>query len=312
MKRSILLVFLSTSLGILAGWLLRGAGEEAIGIDGSDTNQGGNRTVSLQNRRSNDSALSKRPLRWMPEEEDHFLDPQSEEDRGEVRRLVRTAIEKEPNFHTRMKAVCDLLSLMTPENAHDIRDAFVNSRNDGYWYGLERKVFLARYGEIMGAEAMDEFKNDPDFVRALESWALVAPSDAVDWVNELGPGRQQDEAINRLIGAYGSTDLDYAIEVFTSLTDEDRRKHQRALTEAAIRSGGKENGTYLALKLLQSEAAALQQAGKETLKTVFEFYQDPEERLNWLRGLPNEVRAELNQSDLPEEYRVDQENPDNR
>jgi len=58
---------------------------------------------------------------------------------------MRGAIEKEPNYHARMKAVADLLALMTPENAHDIRDAFLNSRKDRFWYGTERKVFLARY-----------------------------------------------------------------------------------------------------------------------------------------------------------------------
>jgi hypothetical protein len=239
----------------------------------------------------------------MPSDERSFLDPQSEVERSEIRRLVRSAIEKEPNFHTRMKAVADLLALMIPENAHDIRDAFVNSRADGFWYGLERKVFLARYGEVMGEEALNEFRDDPDFVRALESWVLIAPDDAIGWVNELEPGGQRDLAINRLIGAFGSTDVNYAVEVFQSLGKTEQKRHRQALTEAAIRAGGKQRGTQLALDLLKRDEVSLQNAGRLSLREIFDLYPEEEERNIWLRGLPPDVLGELAQNRLPEEFR---------
>jgi len=35
-----------------------------------------------------------------------------------------------------------------------------------------------------------------------------------------------------LIGAFGATDVDYAIEVFNAFPEEEQPHHQRALTEA--------------------------------------------------------------------------------
>jgi len=93
---------------------------------------------------------SRQVSQWLPKNDRAFLNPESPTDRAEIQKLMQGAIGKEPNCHTRMKAVADLLALRTPENAYDIRDPFLNSRKTGFWYGRERKVFLARYGEVLG------------------------------------------------------------------------------------------------------------------------------------------------------------------
>lgn len=312
MKSKILPLLFAGVIGVALGWFARGDGNEGEDIPREEDRtalsgwQAGRstRTISSRQDSSRGSRSGDRPQsRWLPVDEQRFLDPTTEADRAEIRRLMRGAIEKEANYHTRMKAVADLLALMTPENARDIRDAFVNSRKDGFWYATERKVFLARYGEVLGAEAMEDFKDDPDFVRILESWALVEPAGAVAWVNGIEPGSKRDAAIGRLIGAFGSTDVAYAVEVFSSLTEPEQSRHQQALSEAAIRSGGKEACAQLAANLLASDDANLQRAGQRALGEAWDLYANFESGREWLEGLPPEHLALLDPSKLPEEFR---------
>lgn len=293
-------------LGMAIGWIARGGdgGNEAGEVSVDESSEVRRRSDAKRSRRAGDfQSIS----RWMPEDEDRFLNPTSEADRVVIRRLMRGAIEKEPNYHTRMKAVADLLGMMTPENAREIRDAFLNSRKDGFWYATERKVFLARYGEVLGGEAMEEFKDDPDFVRVLESWALNEPAEAVDWVNAMEAGRRRDEAINRLIGAFGSTDVSYAVKVFSSLSELEQQRHQRALNEAAIRSGGKEACAQLAQDLLASNDENIRRAGQRALEETWDLYMQFESGRQWLESLPPEHLALLDPSKLPEDLRPTKE-----
>lgn len=306
MKSKFLPIFLAVAGGVVIGWIVRGTGSAEHEVRISEkVRDSGSRTVRSRAKASSSERVDvSRPVsQWLPRNESTFLDPKSQTDRAEVQRLVRGAIEKEPNYHSRMKAVADLLALMTPENAHDIRDAFLNSRKDGFWYGTERKVFLARYGEVLGGEAMEEFKDDPDFVRVLESWALIEGPEAVDWVNEMEPGDARDSAIGRLIGAFGSTDVSYAIDVFASLTESEQSLHQNALTEAAIRSGGKEACAELAEDLLKRDDGNLRRAGQRVLAQAFDLYMEFDGSRSWLQSLSPEHLALLDQSKLPEEFR---------
>ena len=208
MRQLVIGLGLGLLAGLLVGWLIWST---------ESAPQQSERVPEEAARATRAEPLMPQRARWMPSDERVFLYPTTEEQRAEVRRAMRAAIEQEDRFPTRMKAVCDLLALMTPENAHEIRDAFEESWNAGFNYNWERSVFFGRYGEVMGAEAAEEFPDHSEYGRILASWSTAKPDEAVAWTNDLEPGERQLEAVRWIILGAGKADPKYGIQVFESL-----------------------------------------------------------------------------------------------
>ncbi len=290
-------------LGILIGFAV-GWGVKPRTTSSSDADATISRGPSSKSKSTRRTGYHQRDYQWFPKGERAFIAPRTDEERAEIRRLVRAGIEQK-QFPARMKAVADLLAMMTPENAHDIRDAFKESWDAGYDFTWERSLFFARYGEVMGAEGAEEFIDHGEFGRLVVSWAQSSPADAVAWVNGLPPGRTRDEAVNRVMFGVGQLDPDYGLEVFESLAPEDRTRNQRNLVDAFRRAGGAKETTRLAAELLSREEEGLNQVGEYALHRTFSILKegDSEELVAWLRSLPEQHMDLLDPNRLPEEFR---------
>lgn len=246
---------------------------------------------------------------WMPKDMGSFLDPRTEAAHAEVQRIVRAGIENQLTYVSRVKAISDLLALMTPENAQDIRDAFRDSLADGYIQQDGWGFFVARYGEVMQREAAEELRDDRYFHRIITHWGVLEPAEAAEFINEMEPGRRRDLVISEFIGHVGPSDPKYALMVFESQAPEDQRRLQRVLIEAHLRAGGKEACGQLARDLLSSDDENLRSAGQRALRQTFDLYhakgdRRPEERDAWLRSLTPTHLALLDPAKLPEEFRT--------
>jgi hypothetical protein len=282
--------------GILVGWTARGerrVDERRDGISGRE-----------RGTRGSASLASARTYNWMPKMEGAFLHPTTDEERAEVRRLIRAAIEQEHQFPSRMKAVCDLLALMTPENAGEIRDAFEESWKAGFNFTWERSVFFARYGEVMGAKGAEEFRKHSEFGRLLASWSTARPTDAIDWVNQMESGERQLEAIRWVMLGAGEADPKYGLQVFESMEADDQRALQRDLFNVTQRGGGVEGCVRLTADLLAREDPSLHSVGRYTLQRTFELLKGAGEEglLAWLETLDQEHLRFLDPAALPKAF----------
>lgn len=242
----------------------------------------------------------------LPTNLDGFLNPTTEEHHAEITRLVRQAFESEFGYSRRLKSICDLMTLMTPLNASTIRDAVAESREAGLAGGSEYGAFVARYGEVMGRGVVDEMRTDEYFEdQFLVYWALAKPHEAVEWVNELEPGRDRDAAIRHVMIGAGMGDHEYALQIYQSLDPRDQNLAMTPLLQAHNRTGGWRATAELASELLADDDAVLRKVGQEALRKTLKIFRrqgDTEEMTQWLRGLPREHLAHLEQSKLPKEF----------
>lgn len=310
MKTTILSSILAGVIGIVIGWLIRGPANGEDNAKSAPAGVAATKSRKTVHRRSGVLPYTKATraaANWMPKEMGSFLDPRTEAERAEVQRVVRAGIENQHSYVSRVKAISDLLALMTPENAQDIRDAFKDSLADGYIQQDGWGFFVARYGAVMQREAAEELANDRYFHRIITHWGVAEPAEAADFINEMEPGKKRDLVIHEFIGHVGPSDPNYALMVFESQAPQDQRRLQGVLIEAHIRAGGKEASGQLARDLLSRDDENLRLAGQRALRRTFDLYRAradrPEERDAWLRSLAPTHLALLNPAKLPEEFR---------
>ena len=319
MKTTVLSSILAGVIGLVIGMYVRGpaSGEHRVeprpASGGSTMKSTSTRITAIQKAaRGRPGVLpyteaTRAAANWMPKDMRSFLDPRTEAEHAEVQRIVRAGIETQVSYVSKVKAISDLLALMTPENARDIRDAFKDSLTDGYIQQDGWGFFVARYGAVMQREAAEELQHDRYFHRIITHWGALEPAEAAAFVNEMEPGKRRDLVVHEFIGHVGPSDTDYALEVFEWQAPEDQPRLQGVLIEAHVRAGGKEACGQLARDLLSRDDENLRSAGQHALRRTFDLYRartdQPEERDTWLRSLAPRHLALLDPAKLPEEFR---------
>jgi len=241
----------------------------------------------------------------IPEDWSAYINPETDADRAEAKRKVREAIEQNKRFPNRMIAVAELVSKMNLSNGKIIREGFDESWAAGYNYDWERSLFMARYGELFGKEAAEDYIGDPHFARIVVSWAQVAPEEAIEWVNELEPGKTWDAAVDNVMFGAGQNDLAYGMKIFKVLEPEQRVQRFNKLFDTFRRGGGVEACADLCTQLLGSEDEQLRSMGSSALRQTFRVYQEGQgEKLEaWLASLQPDALSQLDSNQLPEQFR---------
>ena len=151
---------LTFAAGLGAGWFLFGSASKRDSVGNAQTHSDGINEplgidgTGLGSGRSSGSSNAEVEPKRSP-----FGDPQTEADHAKVISTCRLAFETNPKFPARMIAVADLVDQMTEANADTMREAIEASWAAGYNYDWERSLFLARYAEIMGVKAVEEYKD---------------------------------------------------------------------------------------------------------------------------------------------------------
>lgn len=235
--------------------------------------------------------------------EKFFIAPRNEDDLAKISQLVRSAIEEVTRGHDRMAGVLALLELMNPENAGAIRDAFDGSWADGFNYDWERQLFLARYGEVMGQEAAEEYRDDRFINRVIDGWASASPDEAVNWVNELEEGKFRDNAIVNVMYGAGIKDGEYAMRVFEVLNPQEQESRLEALMFVNRRRGGAEACADVANVLWEREdiTGTMKTSALRQTDWIYRSSNDSD-RQRWLETLSTEQLDSLDQTHLPEGF----------
>ena len=143
-------------------------------------------------------------------------------DSEEVIRLIRDSMEKENYFGRRIPSVCDALSLMNEDNAAVMKAAFDQSWAAGYDFYWGRALFIDRYAEIVGFQAVEEYPAGKPLHRAIGGWARKDRDGAIDWVNQLEDGRMKNDSIDALMRSVAKEDPSYGLEVFRAFPEREQ------------------------------------------------------------------------------------------
>ncbi len=219
-------------------------------------------------------------------------------------RVIRGLIESESHFGTRIPSVCEVLSLMNEENAQTMKAAFDQSWAAGYDYYWERELFIDRYSEIVGFQAIKEYPYGKPRHRAIGGWARANPDDAISWVNELEDGPEKNHSINAVMWNVTKDNPDYGLQVFRSLPQEEQVNRIGSLMQLTRRQGGAPACANLAEKLRTSESAEdrILAAGAYQ-KTLLTYQEGPAEKMDaWLNQLPEEALSLLEPHLLPKKH----------
>ena len=219
-------------------------------------------------------------------------------------RLIRESIELEFHFGTRISSVCRTLSLMNEDNAAIIKAAFDQSWEAGFDYYWERELFVSRYSEFVGFQAVEEYPQEKFRRRAIGGWARTNTDEAIDWVNQLPEGQEKNRSISAVMWNVSRDDPGYALEVFRSFPPDEQMTSIGDLMQLTRRRGGAPACANLAEKLRTSDSQEDRNLARGAYHTTFNAYQQgPPEIMNeWLDQLPTEALGMIQPHLLPEKY----------
>lgn len=193
---------------------------------------------------------------------------------------------------------------MNEDNANLMKTAFDQSWEAGFDYYWERELFVARYAEIVGFQAVEEYPAEKFRRRAIGGWARENPDEAVSWVNELEEGHEKNRAINAVMWNVSKDDSSYGLQVFRALPSEAQIQQIGSLMQLTRRQGGAPACAELAEQLRTSDSAEDRLLAAGAYQNTFKAYQEgPDETMDaWLSQLPVETLSLLDPRLLPERH----------
>lgn len=164
--------------------------------------------------------------------------------KNEEARVLTFQVLTEANRIKRMRALCDMLESISPENWRGVIDAFIRqSTKEFRTNSVEWGLVIERVGEVAGAEAVSEAlvagkKNDLDRAKSLlVGWAAANPAAAGEWFKSQPP-----EIQNQLMGSYlnglSRTDPQAALSLVLLQPQDAQAKTIEKIIDNAIQKGG--------------------------------------------------------------------------
>jgi hypothetical protein len=202
MKYAIISGFLGAALGFLLGtqFDLSGGDEQRNDSKGtSSRNEQSSSSRARMGQALGDSRGSDPVNKVVEERHAEISQALASGDSEEAVRLIRESIELEFHFGTRIDSVCRTLSLMNEDNAAIMKAAFDQSWEAGFDYYWERELFVSRYSELVGFQAVGEYPQEKFRRRAIGGWARTNTNEAIDWVNQLPEGQEKNSSISAVM-----------------------------------------------------------------------------------------------------------------
>jgi hypothetical protein len=130
---------------------------------------------------------SQRLLAWMSE-----MDASAEPGKPNAA-FVKAAVTTldDSLFHRRQRDFRLLMEKLRPEDARAIHDHFKSLERDGRYFGDEYAAFAMRWGQIAGADALNEWlsfgpadRSHGNLINLMTGWGTSEPEKALAWVEE--------------------------------------------------------------------------------------------------------------------------------
>jgi hypothetical protein len=216
--------------------------------------------------------------------------------KNEEARVRTFQLLAEPNRLKRMRAICELLESVSPENWRGVIDAFMRQSTKGFrTHSIEWNLMIERVGEVMGAVAVEEAigsdkKNDRDRGRALLiGWAAGNPTAATEWFKAQSP-EIQAQYLQPFLNGLSRTDPQSALTMVMAQSQDVQEKIIPDIIDNAIQKGGFREAEQLLEPLIGRTDIDDGTRGKLFSKlahrriTVGKVTDDPMEALDWFAG----------------------------
>ncbi|GEM_PF-1192044 len=144
-------------------------------------------------------------------------------DGEEIRKKLGSALQSD-NLVSRNRAIADMLSRLTPENAKDALSVFENTPR-AYHTDNNFRLFMHAWGKVDGKAVFDYMDNNPDHhsvgdahVWAISGWTQSDPQAAFDYVTS----REKTDygLYHGMLRGWGRVDLEGAGQFVANLEDD--------------------------------------------------------------------------------------------
>lgn len=216
--------------------------------------------------------------------------------KNEEARVRTFQLLSEPNRLKRMRAICDLLESISPENWRGVIDAFMRqSTKEFRTHSIEWNLMIERVGEVVGEVAVDEAiasdkKNDRDRGRALLiGWAAGNPAAATEWFKAQSP-EIQAQYLEPFLDGLSRTDPQSALTMVVAQSQNVQENIIPDIIDNAIQKGGFREAEQLLEPLIGRTDIDDGTRGKLFSKLahrrieVGKVTDDPMDALNWFAG----------------------------
>jgi len=216
--------------------------------------------------------------------------------KSEEARVRTFQLLAEPNRVKRMRALCEMLESISPENWRSVVDAFMRqSIKEFRTHSIEWNLMIERVGEVAGAIAVEEAigsdkKNDRDRGRALLiGWAAGDPKASTEWFKAQSP-EIQSQYLDPFLNGLSRADPQSALTMVMTQSQDVQEKIIPNIVDNAIQKGGFREAEQLLEPLIDKADIDDATRGKlfsrlaQRRIAVGQVTDDPMEALDWFAG----------------------------
>ena len=130
--------------------------------------------------------------------------PETEEEKEALRRALLAALHEPGSDSERMARVKPFIEAMNPVNSFLMRDVFAASWKAGNHFTAEHVLQWKKLGEVVGEETANRYVTPNGawgyvYGNMLESWAGVAPDEAIAWMKDFPISKNRNEVVAGIV-----------------------------------------------------------------------------------------------------------------